>query len=119
MGIRGLLEATYQARMTVYTRAFQEREGRMTQVEIVALRDVPCAVSWGGNFRKRGDSIKQSNFPEIREEARIFAAPNLRIPPGSRIVVTDCGVVKNFISSGDGIVYPTHQEIIVAREEMA
>lgn len=119
VGIRRILETTYQGKMTVYRRSFQEKDGRLLQKDLVLLENQPCALSWGGGMRKRGNAIEQDALPEIRDEARIFASPDLEIPPGCRIVVTQYGVTRDFISCGESVVYPTHQEIVVTREGMA
>ena len=119
MGLRRLIESTYSGRMTAWRRVFCKEGGRTVQKEEAFLTEAPCALSFGGNYRQRGASLKQELLPHIRYEARIFASPDLRIPAGSRITVAQDGVIRDFVTCGEGVVYPTHQEIIVGREEEA
>jgi hypothetical protein len=119
LGLRHIIETTYAGRMTVYRRVFQTENGRTVQKDLVSILNQPCALSWGGGFQKRGTAVEQQLSPVIRGQARIFTAPDLDIPAGSRIVVTQYGKTTDFISSGEGVVYPTHQELIVEREDFA
>ena len=53
----------------------------------------------------------------IDYDAKLFASPELSIPAGCRIFVRQDGVLREFVSCGEAMVYPTHQEIPVSREE--
>ena len=119
MGLRQILEATYEGRMTAYRRIFQEKEGRTVQEEVLLSKNVPCALSWGGGMQKRGRTVEQEKLPHIRNEARVFLSPEIELPAGCRVIVSQHGATREFVSSGEGIVYPTHQEILLTREEMA
>lgn len=119
MGLRSILEATYEGRLTAYRRIFKKENGRTVQKEEAFLTEQPCALCWGGNYRQRGASLKQEILPEIQYEARIFVSPVVEIPAGSRVVVAQNGVIRDFVTCGEGVKYPTHQEIIVTREDKA
>lgn len=119
MGLRSILEATYEGRLTAYRRIFKKENGRTVQKEEAYLTDQPCALCWGGNYRKRGDSLKQEILPEIQYEARVFVSPAVEIPAGSRVVIAQNGGIWNFVTCGEGVRYPTHQEIVVTREDKA
>lgn len=119
MGLRSILEATYEGRLTAYRRVFRKENGRTVQKDEAYLTEQPCALSWGGNYRQRGASLKQGLLPEIQYEARVFVSPDAEIPAGSRIVVAQNGVIRDFVTCGEAVKYPTHQEIIVTREDQA
>ena len=119
MGLRQILEATYEGRLTAYRRIFAEKEGRTVQEEVLLLKNVPCALSWGGGMRKRGAAVKQELVPRIRDEARVFLPPDVELPAGCRVVISQHGTTREFISSGEGVVYPTHQEVVLTREGTA
>ena len=80
---------------------------------------VPCALSRGGSVRRQGSPIRQEETAVIDYDAKLFASPELSIPAGCRIFVRQDGVLREFVSCGEAMVYPTHQEIPVSREERA
>lgn len=119
MGLRNLIERTYSGRLTAYRRVFREEGGRTVEKELPFLENAACALSWGGNQRQRGAALKQGLVPEIAYEAQIFAAPELDIPAGSRVVVTQDGATREFVTCGEAVIYPTHQQIMVSRRGRA
>ncbi len=102
-----------------YRRHAKLENGRTVFRELAAYVQVPCALSRGGRFRRQGEGLRNGELAEISYDAKIFAAPELNIPSGCRIVVRQDGVQRDFISCGEAMVYPTHQEILVSREERA
>lgn len=119
MGLREIFLSTCTDRMTVYKRVFQEKEGRTVQKDLAFLVEEPCALCYGGALQKRGEALSQGDFPKIEGEARLFAKPELEIPAGCRVEVTHCGRTISFIATGEAVVYPTHQQIVLTREAMA
>ena len=119
VGLRSVIERTYRGEMTVYRRYAKIENGRTVFREMAAYTGLPCALSRGGSVRRKGTAIRQEELAGIRYDAKIFASPEAEIPAGCRIVVTQDGVLREFISCGEATVYPTHQEITVTREEWA
>ena len=70
-------------------------------------------------MRKRGAAVEQELVPRIRDEARVFLPPDVELPAGCRVVISQHGATREFISSGEGVVYPTHQEVVLTREGTA
>ncbi len=119
VGLRSVIESTYRGEMTIYRRYAKIENGRTVFREIAAYTGLPCALSRGGSTRRKGTAIWQGELAEVRYDAKIFASPDTVIPAGCRIVVTQDGVQREFITCGEATVYPTHQEIMVTREERA
>ena len=88
-------------------------KGRTVFKEEAVCTAVPCALSRGGSVRRQGSPIRQEETAVIDYDAKLFASPELSIPAGCRILL------REFVSCGEAMVYPTHQEIPVSREERA
>lgn len=113
---RKWLELTYDGVMTV-TGSKKETVGSETIVthNAVLYADQPCALSFSGT----PDGSQGEDAGEINYRATIFCAPELVIPAGSRITVTQYGKTYVMVYSGEGITYPTHQQLSVTRKERA
>jgi hypothetical protein len=89
-----------------------ERERRLYE-------DVPCRLS----FRRGIDAMGmirdvQDAAVEAVQVVRLFLAPDVAIPPGSRIVLRRSdGSVLRFWRSGAPAQFAGHQEIRMEREE--
>ena len=95
---------------------FSER----TTGDRVHLRRVPCAVSRSRAGARNGNQpVKQGQAAELSYETKVFAAAHLNIPAGCCMVITQYGKTIRYISSGEPVLYPTHQEILVVREDYA
>ena len=112
---RRALERTFQGVMDIFGQN-KELVGGETRLRWQLLQQaVPCALSWGkGAPAQQGEDAGGIHYP-----ATIFCAPELDIPPGSRIAVTQQGKTVPFQYSGECARYPTHQQIVVRREARA
>lgn len=119
LGLRNAIESTYRGEMTAYRRYAKVEKGRTVFKEEAVCTAVPCALSRGGSVRRQGSPIRQEETAVIDYDAKLFASPELSIPAGCRIFVRQDGVLREFVSCGEAMVYPTHQEIPVSREERA
>ena len=119
MALRSAIEATYQGTMTVYRRFPKIENGRTVFREEALYTALPCALSRGASTRRQGDALRGNAVAAVQYDAKVFLAPEPLIPPGSRVVVLQDGMSRDFIASGEAMVYPTHQEIVLSREEFA
>lgn len=117
VGLRSIIEGTYRGEMTVYRRYAKVEKGRTVFREMAAYTGVPCALSRGGSVRRQGTALRQGAVAEVSYDAKVFLSPEVVVPAGCRVVVTQDGATRNFLVSGEATVYPTHQEIVVTREE--
>lgn len=81
--------------------------------EVDLFIDQKCKLSSGGSAFV-ANSAKQSTGPAfVTQTKKLFLAPELVVPPGSKIVVTQNGVTTEYTRSGQPSVYMDHQEISV------
>ncbi|MDO4728439.1 MAG: hypothetical protein Q4B43_05470 [Bacteroidota bacterium] len=77
--------------------------------EIVVYDNVPCRLS-----HKNISQVQQEEpFATTSQVIKVFIAPDLDIPAGCKIEITQNGVTKTYENSGVSAVYTNHQEIIL------
>lgn len=113
---RKWLEQTYDGVMTVTGSRKETIEGEtVVTPDAVLYESQPCALS-----RKEDTKTVQTEASgAVAYAAKLFCAPELNIPPGSRITVMQYGQTRNFMYSGEAFFYPTHQELTVQVEAYA
>lgn len=80
------------------------------QFKVVIVEDEPCRVSYEN--RTQGQMINQSNGATTSDqEITLFIRPDLNIPPGSVIEVTQHNRTVKYKGSTQTAVYTNHQEI--------
>ncbi|WP_037355779.1 hypothetical protein [Selenomonas sp. FC4001] len=111
---RGLLESRYDGTCTIY-RYEQTRAstGEDIKERTVYLEDAPCRLSYD-RAPAAADSVTADT---IEQGITLFLTPDVAIPPGCYITVTQCGVTTNYENSGPAKVYATHQEIALKLAE--
>lgn len=111
---RGLLESRYDGICTIY-RYEQTRAdtGEDIKERTVFLEDAPCRLSYD-RAPAAADSVTADT---IEQGITLFLTPDVAIPPGCYITVTQCGVTTNYENSGPAKVYATHQEIALKLAE--
>lgn len=76
-------------------------------VEIVKIQDQPCKLSFETLTSTNGDGTAA-----VAQSVKVFFAPELDIPAGSKIIVTrPTGAVTEYAQSGQPGVFTNHQEI--------
>ena len=110
---RAALEMTYDGKMTVAGAHKETVDGEtVVTPDAVLHEDVPCALSFSGT----PGAGQGEDAGETRYQAMIFCPPELDIPAGCRITVTQCGHTYSLRYSGEAITYHTHQQLAVIRE---
>lgn len=93
--------------------AYQKPSGATAFRPMVILSDAPCKLSY---FTQHGFNALASLDGEAaptQKVIRLFLAPDVEIPAGSRINVDRAGKTTAYKSSGVSAVYFSHQEIIL------
>lgn len=114
---RAALEMTYEGLCTIA--GIQPVKDPLTkitsQVRVVLLADQPCALSQVAlPAAERTDTSAN-----IAYEAKLFIAPEIIIPPGSRVTVLQDGMTFHGEQSGKPFKYPTHQEVLLKEVDRA
>lgn len=79
------------------------------QEEVMVQENISCRLSYS-NTALTADS---GTVASVSQAIKLFLAPELVIPPGSRIEVIQQGRTENYGQSGKAAVYPSHQEILL------
>lgn len=113
---RQAFEKYYDSRMAVKVNQ-TVADGPFTQqkwVEVVS--EEPCRIS-----QKQLSPASDSPEPKINYLTALYCRPDVEVPAGSRITVTDGhGNVKEYKRASEAFnSYATHQEIIIVRTDTA
>lgn len=112
---RKAVESQYKGVCTIYEHA--EIEDPDTGETIVSPEPVPVQENIPCKLSKK--TIAPANESEIanniKYEPVLFISPDIEVKAGSIIEVTQNGVTRKFIRSGEPFVYETHQEIALQR----
>lgn len=82
---------------------------RTDQAEVVLFEDAPCRLS----FSSIAITGSADHAATAGQAVKLFIAPELDIPPGSKLMVTQNGTTGAYAHSGVPAVYEGHQEIMV------
>lgn len=108
---RKAIERTYDAVCTV-SRQFSEYNDGIAQGTVsVIAENVPCALSKGG------DSSAQGMANVISDSRVLFIAPETDIRAGDMVTVTLYGRTETLEAVGIPLLYATHIEVTLTREE--
>ena len=116
---RKAIESTYKGLCTIYE--YIEIEDPDTGETIVSPEpvpvheNIPCKLSKKTISAADGGEIANT----IKYEPVLFINPDIEIKAGSNIVVTQHGITREYIRSGEPFVYDTHQEIALQRIDTA
>ncbi len=104
---RKAIEALYDGVCTITATQEIEKDNGATGFEFVEIcTDQPCRLSYGTSSTQTGEMAT-----ETAQEAKMFLAPEVNVPAGSRVVITQHGIVREYKLSSIPAVYSTHQEI--------
>lgn len=110
---RILLEKTYDGMMTVTgTRKTVVDGETVVTPDVIHYANQPCALSRNSDAKTE----QTDDSGRVAVLAKVFCAPELMIPSGCRIAVTQYGQTRQFQYSGETFAYPTHQELTVQLE---
>lgn len=75
--------------------------------EVQIYTDQPCKLS----FARITTTMENNNAAEIIQKVKLFIAPEVDIPPGAKITVTQNGKTADYERSGEPGLFTNHQEI--------
>ncbi|CAL7876449.1 hypothetical protein MVQ25_07890 [Fusobacterium necrophorum] len=114
MNHKAVLESTYIATAKVYGYEKVKEKGITKNKEIVLIESLKCRVDY-----ETITGTEQGNLGKVYQQVILFCNPDIRIPPNSKIEVTQLGRTETYLSSGKPAVYSSHQEIILQVKEVA
>ena len=112
---RRAIESRYTGLCTV--KAYQEITDPVTHITrtrlVTIFEDQPCRLS----YETLTAAVQTDTAATIAQGVKLFISPDVVIPAGSTITVTQAGRTTIYNKSGQAAVYPTHQEIILSLED--
>lgn len=76
-------------------------------------KNIPCRLS----FKNISQTEQTESVAKTSQVVKLFIAPEVYVPPGSIIEVTQNGVTRKYKHSGISAVYTNHQEIVLDVEQ--
>lgn len=108
---RQAVEATYDGTGRIYgMKSVKDPVTKVTRQEEVLIQDdISCHLSHSSTAPAAGSDTVTT----VSQTIKLFLAPELIIPPGCRIEVTQQGRTESYAQSGKAAVYSSHQEILL------
>lgn len=108
---RDRIESTYDCICDIVNhREITKTNGANTFEEFVAYKDLPCKLS----FKTIAANSQGQNTSLVTQIVKLFINPDVKIDPGSKIIIKKGTNITEYKHSGEAAVYPTHQEIMLS-----
>jgi hypothetical protein len=106
---RAAIERLYLGVCTVWVHEKQLNDvtKRTDVVDVELLTNQPCRLSFSGHT----PTVEDGHVASLAQSVSLFISPNVIIPAGSKIVVTQNGTTTLYRRSGEPSIYATHQEV--------
>lgn len=108
---KAALQSLWRGLCTVYVKSPGQTPdpatGRTRFAEQAVEVDVPCRLS----FSTITEAVSDSGAARVTQTGKLFLDPTVILPPGSKLTVTQNGVVGEYVQSGEPAVYRNHKEI--------
>ena len=113
--VTDVLTRLWKDRCSVTVRRSYKRANNSTGFrEFVSIRDAPCKLSFYKSIIAANQPVRSDETaPRVHQNIKLFIAPNLVIPPGSKIAITHNGETTLYTHSGQPSIYTNHQEILL------
>ena len=107
--VRKAIESLYHGKCTVVQRkSFFDEATKQTKLKDVNIvSDEPCKLS----FASTRPTVQETGASSVSQGVKLFLAPEINIPPGCKIIVTQNGKTTTYQQSGETAIYTNHQEI--------
>lgn len=108
--VRAAIESLYDGKCTVTVRQEYEKDNGATGFqEVVLIENEPCRLSFNNTSSTQEGEVAAS----VSQVTELFIGPEINIPPGSKITITQNGETTEYSKSGVKAKYETHQQIIL------
>ena len=95
------------------TKKSKDKYGIVSSEKVEICKNVPCRLS----FKNISQAEQTGLGANVSQVVKLFISPEVYIPPGSTIEVTQNNVTKRYKHSGISAVYTNHQEIVLEVEQ--
>lgn len=102
-------ESLYEGTCDIYTyqQSYNADRHCLSSEKVLAVEGVPCRCALPGS----GYGYESKTVSKLEQDIRLYLAPEVDIPAGSEITVTQANWKAVFKSSGTPRKYVTHQEV--------
>lgn len=109
---RKVIEDTYTGTCDIYVhKSVKDPVTKQTSKADVKQNDVP--IKCGLSHKNISTTADGDGADKLVMQIELFMAPEISVPAGSKIIVTQDGVTQEFAMSGIPAIYTTHQEIML------
>ena len=91
----------------------EDKYGATIHTEVTLFENLPCRLS----FKNISQTSQTESFAVSSQVVKLFITPEVYVPPGSVIEVTQNGITRKYKHSGISAVYTNHQELILDAEQ--
>lgn len=105
---RKAIEKLYIGRCTITEHRQQvDEDTKQTKfVDVDLFSDIPCRLSFSTLT-----STSDETVAAVSQTTKLFLAPEINVPAGCKITVTQNGRSTEYKQSGEPAIYASHQEI--------
>lgn len=103
-------ESLYDGLCSIYEyKAIKDENTKLIKPagEVLTAENIPCRLSFSNIPAAQENTVAVG----VQQTAKLFLGPEVKVMPGSKLVVTQNGAEKAYKNSGEPAVYSSHQEI--------
>lgn len=109
---RKAIESTYSGVCAIIERRdVRDEKTKITRKnkEVSVVENQPCKLS----FEKLNAVVQTGTAAKQTQGTKLFIAPEIKVKPGSKIIVEQNGVTTAYSASGEPAVYFSHSEYML------
>lgn len=113
--MRNAIGSLYSGRCKIYAvgeKVFDPITKKTSYKDVLLCDNEPCRLS----HTTVGAADNTDTVAKIVQTIKLFIRPEIVIPAGSKIEVSQNGRLKRYVASGEPAVYTNHQEVILELE---
>ena len=107
------IESMYEGACTIIVKESYKEKGVTKQRDKICCEIQKCRLSYQSSSASDNSDTVSTSYQIIK----LFIAPDVEIPEGAKITVTQDGRTEEYKRSGKPMVYSNHQEVILDRLE--
>jgi hypothetical protein len=111
--VRLAIEKLYEGQCTITVKETKRVNGITRTEDKVYCENQPCKLSYQSTSSSNETETVSTSYQEIK----LFIAPEIEIPEGAKISVTQDGRTELYKRSSKPMVYSNHQEVLLDRLE--
>ena len=111
--VRIALETMYEGVCTIIVKESYKDRGVTKQRDKICCENQKCRLS----YQSSPASDNSDNVSTSYQIIKLFISPEVEIPEGAKITVTQDGRTGEYKRSGKPLVYSNHQEVVLDRLE--